>query len=481
MRRPTRVRCLVALLTAAGCFGSLSGPARATSGPPSLTLGDVVGGLQGAYPPLLAAEQERQAAIQDRLQAEGGFDATLRSRLARTASSAYPQTRLDAQVEQAIAVGGLTWFGGYRLGLGEFAGYDGKLETNQGGEVRAGVSLPLLRNGPIDRRRATLLRAEQGLLVADATFRQQHLETARTASSRYWDWVAAGLRLRQTRQVLEVAERRTTDLEVARRIGQLPALEVLENQRAVLQRRAQVFAAERSLVQSGIELGLYVRDGAGAPVDVGSDRLPAGLPEARPPAPDENRARDVALVTRPEVARIEAQVRMARIEVDLNRNQTLPGLDLSLTGSQDLGAGSDRRTPAELEAGIGLEWPLQTRTLVGRLGSSEAQLARLEAQQRFIRDRVRADVRDTWNALNLARQRADLSGQERELAARLETAERERFRIGEGTLFMVNLREQATLDASLREIDARSEQLKQQAALEVAMGLLPGQPTAPAN
>jgi cobalt-zinc-cadmium efflux system outer membrane protein len=481
MTRSSPFRGLIVVLVAAGSLGFLSGTARATSIPAPLTIGDVVAGLHRTYPPLLAAEQERQAAVQDRLQAEGGFDATLRSRLARTATSAYPQTRLDAQVEQATTLGGLTWFGGYRLGLGDFATYDGKLETNQGGELRAGLSWPLLRNGPIDRRRATLLRAEQGLIVADGTFRQQHLETARTASWRYWDWVAAGMRLRQTRQILEVAERRTNDLEEARRIGQIPALEVLENQRAVLQRRAQVFAAERSLVQAGIELGLYVRDAAGAPVDVGSDRLLSFLPEASPPVPDENRARVTALANRPEVVRIEAQVQMARIEVDLNRNQTLPGLDLSLSGSQDLGAGSDRRTPAELEAGIGLEWPIQTRTLVGRLGISEAQLARLEAQQQFIRDRVHADVRDTWNALNLAKQRADISGKERELAAQLETAERERFRIGEGTLFMVNLREQATLEAGLREIDARADQLKQQAALEVAMGLLPGEPHSPAN
>ena len=464
-----------ALLVSAGWLLLQSGAVLASTAPGRLTVRDVLDGLVRNYPPLQAADQERLSAIQDRLLSEGGFDATLRSRLARTASSAYPQTRLDTQVDQATSFGGLSWFGGYRLGLGDFAAYDGKQETNSIGEIRGGFIFPLLRNGSIDRRRATLMRAEQGVLAAEAIFRQQHLETARMACWRYWDWVAAGLRLGQARQLLEVAERRTVDLETASRIGQIPAMEVLENQRAVMQRRAQVFAADRALTQASIELGLVVRDAEGQPIEIGADRLPANLPDASLPVSGEERARETAQSSRPELVRLLAQVRMARIEVELNRNQTLPGLDLSITGSQDLGEGSTKRQPTEIEAGIGLEWPIQTRTLEGRLGMSEAQLARLEAQQRVLQDRVRADVKDAWNALAIARKRADLSARERELASQLEEAERVRFRVGEGTLFVVNLREQATLEAALREIEARADQLKQLASLEVAMGLLPGE------
>ena len=171
---------------------------------------------------------------------------------------------------------------------------------------------------------------------------------------------------------------------------------------------------------------------------------------------------------------MDAQLAQARVELEWGRNQALPGLDLAVIGSQDLGPGSSTRTPPELEAGVAIEIPIQTRSLEGRIGLAEAQVARLEIQARFVRDRVHADVRDTWNALSVARERTRVARLELDVARELERAERERFRIGEGNQFMVNVREQATLEAALREVDSRSDQLKAMASLETAMGQVPG-------
>jgi hypothetical protein len=54
----------------------------------------------------------------------------------------------------------------------------------------------------------------------------------------------------------------------------------------------------------------------------------------------------------------------------------------------------------------------------------------------------------------------------------LEEAERTRFEVGDGTLFMLNLREQATLDAAVREALAHADYQRARAAYEYATGAL---------
>jgi hypothetical protein len=83
----------------------------------------------------------------------------------------YNPLTLDTQVTQPTRLWGAQLFAGYRFGQGlSYTGipiYDGKIETNDYGEVRAGLTVPLLRNGPIDRARANIQRAEHGRTAAE--------------------------------------------------------------------------------------------------------------------------------------------------------------------------------------------------------------------------------------------------------------------------------------------------------------------------
>ena len=56
----------------------------------------------------------------------------------------------------------------------------------------------------------------------------------------------------------------------------------------------------------------------------------------------------------------------------------------------------------------------------------------------------------------------------------LATQERARFSLGEGTLLVVNLREQAEAEAALREVDAQAEFQRALAAWRLAVAAVPG-------
>lgn len=457
-------------------------PAPAPSGTGTLGLAEVVRAAQDRFPLLLAADAEKEGAEADLLAAEGGFDPILRSAGAVLATGQYPSQRIDTVLEQPTPLWGTSVFAGYRIGAGKFATYDGKLETNDHGELRAGVRVPVLRDGWIDRRRAGVQRAEIGVEIAKLNKDQQKIEITRISTQRYWDWAGAGRRLAVVEDWLALAEARNADLKARVEKGDLPEIEQLENERSVLARRAQTVTERRRLEQTAIDLSLFFRKADGTPNVPSKDRLPTSLPEppAAAPAGPTKDAESAALARRPEPKRADAVKSQASVELDLARNQALPAIDLFVAGSADLGPGDEKRGIPVLEAGILIDIPILGRPQRGRVRSQEAAVRRADKQAELARDRVGAEVKDATSALDAARKRAEVAAQEVALAEKLETLEKRRFDLGDSTMLIVNLREQATLEARLRRLDALVDYQKAVAAQRAAQGLtVPG--TTPAG
>jgi outer membrane protein TolC len=194
------------------------------------------------------------------------------------------------------------------------------------------------------------------------------------------------------------------------------------------------------------------------------------------PDPDEARGPEtelaVALEARPEVQRLSDQVGQYDLELRVLRNQLLPALDFTTTVSQDLGrspsAKYDSLGKTELEFSLLLEVPLLYNAPLGRITAASAARAKLVAQLGFARERVEVELRDARSALDAARERVRLTRREIELATLLERGEQTRFELGESTLLIVNLREQASAEARLREVDALVEFHKALASLKAA-------------
>lgn len=474
MRARRRDVFLVLLLAVASlCAPAARAQGLRAEGP--LSLAEVQRAVLEQHPLLAAAEQERAIAGADVLSAQGGFDPTLRARVTSIPVGPYPSDRLETLAELPTGLGGTRFFGGYRVSRGDFAIYDGKLVTGDHGEARVGAQVPLWRDGPIDRRRAALQRAELGTGVAQLNVEQQRLEVMRAAAHRYWDWVAAGRRLTIAREMLAIAVARDVGLgsRVAR--GDLPALERVENERVTHQRSAAVAVAERALQGATIELSLYLRGADGTP------RLPdpARLPVSFPPSGtrmmlDEGVAERQAVLHRPELKRFELLAQQTRVDRTLAENQRKLGLDFYIAGAKDFGPIHDRKLlKPELELALVLDIPIFTRTQDGRFQAAEANLGRLEQQTRFARDRLTADVRDATSAIRMSEERILATGREVATSRQLVEMERQRFELGEGTLLLVNLREQSLAEARQREVDALADYFKALASQRAAIGASP--------
>jgi cobalt-zinc-cadmium efflux system outer membrane protein len=438
--------------------------AKAPTGPPPapvkpalvLTLDRLLESVNRHYPSLLAALKERDIADGKLQAAQGEFDLKLKSQGLFDPKGYYTHRQYLTGLEQPTQLWGTTFTGGYRLGTGSFSSSDiTKLETLSAGEWRSGVRVPLLRDGPTDRRRTDLRLAGVGQQLADLTVAQQRILVTRAASRRYWDWVAAGKRYAIARGLLELAQARAQQIKDSADAGQLAPIEVVENERLILNRQGTLVLADRILQAAAIELSLYWRNDAGEPQVPAPEQLPADFPEVA--SFDLKRLRedvDLALQRRPELRELEAEREQSRLEARLARNQLLPNVDVFFGYSRDVGSGRPILRPAEVETGVLLEIPLQRRKAQGKLRAEQAKIEQIDQKSRLARDRVVADIQDAYSAMQAAYERVQVARQEVQVALRLEDAERTRFELGDSTLFVVNLRELATADAAFLEVNA---------------------------
>ena len=441
----------------------------------SLTLDTVIQSALESFPSVIAAARRKDMAEGERLAAEGGFDTSVKLFNRNDVVGIYQNQILDVGIEQPTPYWGSTFFGGYRLGTGKFAIYDAKATTAEGGEFRAGVTVPLWRNRTIDRRRASLAQAELTQLIAHHEYDTVLLELQRVAAQRYWDWVLAGRRLAAARDLLRIAESRDAALRARIASGDLPPIDATDNQRAILERSERVVAADRLLQQTAIQLSMYLRTPDGEPQLPSPEDLPDDFPEPRLPERLELRAAvDEALGRRPEIRRLEQQRKNAEIDRDLAHNQRQPAIDLTVSGAQDVGV--DPLTQyyeinrSQVFVGVSVDLPVQQRVASGKIASAEANLERIRADAKLLDDRITAEVKDALSALQAARQRLEIARKHRETAIAMEEGERTRFELGDSNLMFVNQRELASGDAAILLADAYNSFHKSLADYRYALG-----------
>ncbi len=450
--------------------------AFALSAAEPLSLQAVLESARSSFPTMLASRYDVETAEAELTQAQGAFDPAWRTRGWHVPLGGYQQSRLDSVIDVPTPLWGTNFFAGYRLGVGNIQSYYGERVTWSAGELRAGASVPLLRNGPIDRRRATIARAELARYFASLGVEQQRLEVERLASFRYWEWVAAGERRRITQQLLELARARDRQLRERAAAGEVSKFDQQDNLRALIQRETMRVQAERGLEQARLELSLYLRDAAGDPVMVDDDRLPAALsPEAPMLPPSDENALAQLLARRPDVQRLENQKKQQEVERSFTENQVWPAVDVGVAVSKDLGVAPSSSYsalgPTELELTASIDVPLLFRAPLGRARAVRASLSKLDAQLQLAKDRASVELRDAISALRAAIARVDLTRQEIEVALALESGETARFTLGETTLLFVTLREQTTSESRLRQVDALVDLAKATATLRATLAL----------
>ncbi|HSG69518.1 MAG TPA: TolC family protein, partial [Planctomycetaceae bacterium] len=449
-------------------FVSLTQPEFPASDEPvaAYSLEDVIASVYRAYPSLQASFFNRNIAQGEHLSAQGNFDTKLKGASENGPTGFYQTYRHSLGIEQPTYWGGSV-FGGYRIGRGDYQPWYLERQTNDGGEFKAGVSMPLLRNRAIDERRAQLGTTAQGTHLVEPRIHQDLIDFVQMASEAYWAWVATGQKYRIQQQLLSLAETRNTGIEREVELGARDPPDLEDNRRSIVSREAKVIAARQKFQQASFKLSIFLRDINGVPIVLAEDQLPV-FPELESlDLPDLDADIQTAFRNRPELLENEILREQIDIERALAENDALPNVDAVILGSQDVGEPTSPKrdkSEFELEAGIFVDVPLQRRKARGKQVSLEGKASQLVLKRGLIEDKIVAELQSVHAALQATIETVEKTQEAVRLANYMAEVEQKKFNAGTGDLFTLNLREQQAAEAAENEVDALLEYFRANAA-----------------
>lgn len=418
------------------------------------------------YPKLTAYRQELASAQAKIREKRGAFDPvlTLGSDILHYNSPSAPGKDSDARQNEALVE--FTTPEGLKLGVG-YRLNQGKVKsplsmTGDLGEAFLQVKVPLLRNLRTNEKSVGVEQAGLALQVAQWNLSAFRLDTLETAASVYWEYAAAVQKRTVAADLLRLASVRAAAVTDRHRAGDLPEVDAVEAQTEVKRREGGVAKADRDLQKARIKLSLYT--GGETPATPSLPTEPKRLTDA-----ERDQWIQTAWETRPEGKAVQPMRESLEAQLRLALNDRRPSLDLTLSPGYDSGSGGIGATS---KVGLVYSAPLRQNTADGRIEDTQAKLRKLTADAELIRQTIRTEVEDAVSAVNTSADRVAAAVEELALARRLEQAERDRFDLGEGTLFLLNQRERGTAEAAVRWIDVLAEHQQALAALRAAAGVL---------
>lgn len=418
----------------------------------SLQLEDVLKSVNKHYPQIRIALLNINRAQGDYINALGQFDPSLTATTRSQPIGGYINHYGDTELTVPTLYNGLRLFAGYRNGQGDWPIYYQNYLTNSGGEYRAGLSFPLLRDRLIDKERTGLFTKSETICVKKFDAEVTKINIYQETIKAYWQWVEAGLQLKMYHDLLKLAKIRQKAIEKRAYEGDLARIAVAENMQLIVQREQLINQGEMAFRQAAIQLSLYYRNKQGEPFMPKENQLPQELPNRHVNETDIKKD----LKQHPAIKRLQAYLKIIQLKLGLAQNELLPNLDATVSAFKQYGSGG---YPLLLQqaamVGLSFKFPLYQREAKGRLVSAQNELHQVATEVKFIYEQLKNELSKLFVRISLFDQQVSLLEKELKLALELQTAESKKFNAGDSTLFLVNQREQTAAQVKLNWNNAR--------------------------
>lgn len=425
-----------------------------------LTYQHFLGKVRAHHPKLYSADLDRRIAGAKLLEKQGAFDPGISLETDYLRYNDFSNRgKVSKALDNDLAVSWLSRSGARFAAGGRYNTGDVKpplYPTGTTGEYFMSVRVPLLRGFRINDKVAMEMQAEVGIPLADALFHQARLNTLLQASYGYWSWVYAQRKVSVSENLLALANIRYEAIRDRVKEGDLPPIDEIEAGQEVQRRTGMLARSQREYERQLYNLSRYWWEPGGQPAPLPEKSvIPELLPTPDRLEEDEwMEARKLALETRPELKALNLQKEIVEVDLRYAKNLKLPVLDLFATPGYDTG---DKSIGPTIKTGILLTVPLRQRTANGMIAAAEFRTQKLDLEQRLVLQQVLLEVDDSVSAINAAYQQYVAAHKEYELAKELEKGERDRFELGDSTLFLVNQRERSSAEAAMRVLDLEVE------------------------
>lgn len=374
-----------------------------------------------------------------------------------------------------------TWFGIEISGGREYlSGSRTNNEETLGETSYFGITVPLAKNLLMDKRRAALKTAkifrEASVIEKNNILNNLMLE----AMNMYWEWTGNYQLYNILTNAVKVNEQRLQLVRIAYRQGDRPAIDTTEALTQLQSFQLLQSQAWLSFQNSGLELSTYLWTNDNLPFTLPEDVIPdeesRGLNTIKLSVPELNQLLDAARRNHPELLQYNFKLDALNIEKKLKFQDLLPSVNFRYN---QLGKGYDILKTAtgplfenNYQYGLSIGIPLRFSQGRGEYKKARLKISETKLQQNLKQLQIENKIRSYYNELNTLRQQISLQEKAYQNFMILQRGEETRFQSGESSLFLINSRENKSLEALQKLTELKAKYIRTINYLNWAAGLL---------
>ncbi|MCB0844412.1 MAG: TolC family protein [Bacteroidetes bacterium] len=372
-----------------------------------------------------------------------------------------------------------TWFGiELKAGMEQNRGIylDPENSTPSSGLWYAGISLPVGQGLFIDKRRAELQKAKIYQRSTEVERRLILNELLYEAGKAYWEFFKAYNQLRVYQNALELTRVRFQAVSQGAKLGDRAPIDTLEAGIQLQNRQLSLQQAELDFTNSRAMLSVFLWAEGTVPLEIPEETYP---PESE--ALDALEIEPQFILQLEEFTRAhpnlqQYQYKLEQLVVDqrLKREQLKPVINLQYNPLTQVTNESplNNYNLNNYKWGIEFGFPVFLRKERGDLKLAEAKIQETRWEMDNKREVIFNKIQMALNEWNTTKNQFDLYQQTVRDYALLLAGERQKFDIGESSLFLVNSREVSYIQAQIKLIDIQTKNRKADLTSRYALGIL---------
>lgn len=408
--------------------------------------------------------------------AKGMFDPVLQNEMAQKTfdgTNYYYYNRPELSIP--------TWFGvEVFAGLEYLSGNRTDPVETKGGSSYLGISVPLVKNLLMDKRRAALQTAKI-FREASAIEKRYILNNLLfDAMKSYWNWVQQYQVYKILTDAVSVNEKRVELVKTAFRLGERPAIDTTE---ALTQLQNFELLKSQALLDfqnTGLELSVYLWTAGTQPYNLPASIIPGDdlqfMNIAAASIPEIDGLLEAARQNHPELIIYNYKLNVLHVEKKLKFQDLLPTVNFRYN---QLGKGYDVLKTAtgplfenNFQYGLSLGIPLRLSQARGGYRKAKLNITETQLQLSQKKIQVEINVKSCFNELLALKSQVALQEKAYKNYQALQRGEEIRFQAGESSLFLINARENKALEALQKLQELKAKYFKTVNALQWAAGLL---------
>lgn len=373
-----------------------------------------------------------------------------------------------------------TWYGiEFNAGLENVGGFNTDPQETKGSSSFVGVSIPLMKNLVLDKRRATLQKAkiiveksksEKDVILNDLLFE---------ATQSYWNWVLVYQELRIVNDAILNITNRVNFTKNIVAIGERASIDTIEALTQLQSFQVRQNELQLELQNAIIDLSSFTWNENSIPYDLPIDIIPDQYFSLETIQYDETSLEtylEKASMTHPILKVYTNKLEYLNVEKQLAFQSLLPKLDFKYNQiSKNYNLAATTIQPlfqTNFQYGINFSMPLRISEGRGEFRKSKLRIQEVKYDQDFKQRVILNKIKQEFNQLNTIVKQISVQNDLLRNQNVLLQGEKVKFENGESSLFLVNSREQKAIESQLKLNSNVIKYSKQLAKVKWASGTL---------